>query len=155
MTLSELRQAYVAAVQAPAHAEALEQRIEADGPADHPAVAQGYLASTQALRARHVQNPLQKLNHLQRAQRTFEQAVRAAPDNPEIRLLRFAVQRATPPFLNMSGDMADDVRVVIDHREALDMAGVPPAAARELLNFVAESEFCTEAEGRALLDTTT
>ena len=151
MTLPELRRAYVAAVETPVRAEALERNLRASGLPDVSPTALGYLAAALALRARYAGNPLQKLGFLQKAQSTFRQAVHAAEADPEIRLLRFAVQRAIPPFLNMSNDMAADTRVVIDQRAALQPHGIEPGVVREMLTFVADSGLCTAEEARALL----
>lgn len=73
-----------------------------------------YYGALQTLQARTVFNPLEKLRLTQLSQETLGRAVAAAPDNPEIRFLRFSIQLGLPAYLNLSKHIAEDRAVICE-----------------------------------------
>ncbi|SDL69184.1 hypothetical protein SAMN05421823_107264 [Catalinimonas alkaloidigena] len=149
MTLPELRQAYADATHDADAAHHLLTTLQAL-PQPLSAEQQAYLAATLALQARFVGNPLQKLQFANQSKKAFAEAVALDPQNPEVRLLRFAVQRAIPPFLNMSGDMEEDAHAIAQNLHKMDLNNINPTFTRPLLNFVLESGLCTKEEQATL-----
>ena len=66
-----------------------------------------YKAAAEAIRARDA-SMFNKLTYVQEAARTFEQAVAADPNNPEVRFLRFSVESNVPAFLGLSPHVEED-----------------------------------------------
>ncbi len=142
MEAAQIRARYAAAAQDARQAAALYADLTT---AKLSPLVGAYRGATSALLARYDANPFQKLQLLQRATREFAEAVRAEADNPEIRLLRFAVQQATPRFLGLSGDLRADQRVIVAGADRLP-AEAYPALYTELLGFVLNSGLCTPAD---------
>ncbi len=142
MEAAHIRTRYAAATQDARQAKALYADLTA---AERSPLVNAYQGATSALLARYDANPFQKVQLLQRATREFTAAVRADADNPEIRLLRFAVQQATPRFLGLSGDMRADQRVIVAGADRLP-AEASPALYTELIGFVLASGLCSPDE---------
>lgn len=68
----------------------------------------GYWAATLALKARFTINPFEQFQAIQEAQKEFERALKAAPDEPELRFLRLSVEYNTPVFLGLSAHVQED-----------------------------------------------
>lgn len=73
-----------------------------------------YYGALQTLQARTVFNPLEKLRLTKLSQETLARAVAAAPENPEIRFLRFSIQLGLPAYLNLSRHIAEDRAVICE-----------------------------------------
>ncbi|MDX2284627.1 MAG: hypothetical protein NW241_10710 [Bacteroidia bacterium] len=73
-----------------------------------------YRAAASALRAHHAWNPVDKLRLLHDAMQTFEDAIRRAPDQVEIRFLRFAIEHHLPGFLDRLYHFDEDKAVMIE-----------------------------------------
>ncbi len=95
----------------------------------HDPVSLAYLGALQTIRASHVLNPLSKLQTFEQGRNHLEQAVRKAPQNPEIRLIRLSVQQNAPRFLGYHRQIAEDEKFVRAHISGVgspvlnDMAG--------------------------------
>lgn len=74
-----------------------------------------YTGTLEALKAKHAWNPYQKLKYVTLSNKTMRSAVKAAPDNLEIRFMRFTIQHYTPSFLGLSSNINEDKNVIVKH----------------------------------------
>jgi len=146
--MKSLRERYYAAVHSSVATEKLyselkKQRLPAP-------VILAYVGSLEALRAKHAINPYYKLQYLREADQTMQKAVKAAPDNIEIRFLRFSYQYYVPEFLGYSENKEEDLKVMV----ALLKAGKYPrqdtALVKNMLGFFEETQSVSRAELKLL-----
>ncbi len=67
-----------------------------------------YLGAMQTIWANHTNSPISKWKTFKRGKENLQAAVRASPNNIEIRMLRYSVQSNCPKFLNYSDELAED-----------------------------------------------
>ncbi len=97
----------------------------------------GYKAAAQAIRARDA-SMFNKLAYVQDAARTFAQAVALAPDNAEIRFLRFSVESNLPAFLGLSQHVDEDKAFLLGSALAYPNSGLDAVAFRTVRSFLIE-----------------
>ncbi len=105
-----------------------------------------YLGSAQAIRAKHAFNPYHKITYLKSGLNTLETAVKASPQNLEIRFLRFSLEQNVPSFLGYSKHLdTDRVKIVelVKHKKFGDMN--KPLLVN-LLSFMKETKRCSKQE---------
>ena len=68
----------------------------------------GYSACARMMMAKHLFNPLSKLSYFQEGKQLLEKAIENAPENIELRFLRFSTQCHAPHFLNYHGKLLED-----------------------------------------------
>ncbi|MDX1908579.1 MAG: hypothetical protein SF053_16195 [Bacteroidia bacterium] len=144
MDLTALRAAYREAI---GDAEAARQLYEHlhtyQGEAG---IVHAYLASAQALMARHDWNPYQKLRLVRASMSTFRHAVSLDPLNPEIRFLRFAIQHYLPDFLDENHDLAADKTILLGQLPHAARYGLGPEEVAVFRAFLVESRRLTPSE---------
>ena len=74
---------------------------------------QAYVAYFTALKARHVTSPYEKIKHVRSFDLTIKKAVALAPNNLEIRFLRFSIQDQLPTYLGYSKELAVDKKMIL------------------------------------------
>lgn len=67
-----------------------------------------YLGAFQAIWATHTWNPAQKLRTFNKGKENVEKAVKADPDNVEIRFVRYTIQSKSPKFLGYNDNVEAD-----------------------------------------------
>jgi hypothetical protein len=84
------------------------------------ALTQAYIAYFTALKAKHVSNPYAKIEYVRNFDRAIKKAVELAPDNLEIRFLRFSVQDNLPSYLGFSKELEVDKKIIVQqlHRNS-------------------------------------
>ena len=147
LTLEELRQQYTVAVASADCTVRLLHALQTPTPTTSPAEWLAYQAATEALQAKHTFNLLTKLSYAEQAKRTFEKAVAQAPDNVEVRFLRFSMQHHLPAFLEMSQNLAEDRNVIV---EGLASAALPGPLRIDIVRFMLQSGRCGAEEARKL-----
>ena len=139
-SLPEVRKMYRAAESNRKAAERMLEQLESVG-AEEP-VLLAYRASGTMMMAKHVFSPFSKMSYFNKGKKMLQEAVDLAPDNVEIRFLRFAIQESTPGFLGYKDRMAED--------KAFLLREVPKLKEGELkgliLPFLKNSEYLSEAE---------
>lgn len=140
MEINHLRQQILKALVLPEANKQLNQELEdADaGNAEDP-LARAYFGFAKALMARDEGMLINKMKHLKSSSALFESAVESAPESPEIRVLRFSVEKKLPGFLGMSRHLEEDKDVVVEHLEELLEVNFDPDVLQELLGTVARS----------------
>jgi len=96
-----------------------------------------YYGALQTLQARTVFNPLEKLRLTKLSQEMLARAVELAPDNPEIRFLRFSIQLGLPSYLNLSHHIAEDRAVICRKLPLFAQTGeLSPEHIRKIASFM-------------------
>jgi len=109
----------------------------------------GYKAASEAIRARDA-SMFNKLTYVQDAARTFEQAVSLAPQNPEIRFLRFSVESNLPAFLGLSKHVEEDKEMLLNAALSHPKSGLDAEAFRTVRSFLVGRGHVSEAEAQRL-----
>ncbi len=146
--LSELRKKYLAASQ-DSDAGKRFYELMSDYKEKEP-VLLAYKAVSEATMAKYVWNPYQKLKHLRQSAALFDEAVQMDRENPEIHFLRFTVEHYVPRYLNLSGNLAEDKKVIMESLKAHPRSGISPDWARTMRDFMLSKDHCTEEEKKAL-----
>ena len=107
---------------------------------DQDALVLGYKAASEAIKARYVQQ----------AARTFDQAVALAPDNAEIRFLRFSVESNLPPFLGLSKHVEEDKSFLLGAALRHPNSGLDDEAFRTVRGFLVGRGHVSEADAQRL-----
>ena len=117
-------------------------------PKEHPhrAIILAYQGSAEALMARDATFPLTKLSHLNNSKKFFADAVTLDANDPEIRMLRVAVQQGIPAYLNMSQDMEGDIKVVMAHLHLVAEKQIPADLLSKMVEFVERTGLCSPQE---------
>ena len=102
---------------------------------DRDALVLGYKAASEAIRARDA-SMFNKLTYVQDAARTFEQAVGLAPQNPEIRFLRFSVESNLPAFLGLSKHVDEDKEMLLNAALSHPKSGLDAEAFHTVRSFL-------------------
>lgn len=100
LDIRQLRQRYYAAVESATVTDKLYAELKKQ-PKPSPVIL-AYVGSLEALRAKHALNPYYKIQYLKEADKTMRRAVKADPENIEIRFLRYSYQYYVPEFLGYS-----------------------------------------------------
>jgi hypothetical protein len=74
----------------------------------------GYLGAVQAIWASHLRNPVSKLATFNQGKRNLTEAIKIAPYDVELRLLRYSIQKNCPSFLGYRSDLPADRKVLIE-----------------------------------------
>lgn len=140
-----LRDMYWAAVE---DRDATEDMLEKLEKVDAPdALVLGYRGAAESLMAKHVFNPMNKLDWLKKCDETFKTAVKMDPNNIEIRFLRFAYQHYIPGFLGYSNELEDDRKVLVRELVKQEEAFADDRQLFEdVIAFLLETERCSDAE---------
>ncbi|GAB4407100.1 MAG: hypothetical protein OHK0053_33650 [Microscillaceae bacterium] len=102
-----------------------------------------YRAASEALQAKNAWNPFEKLMRIQEAQRIFAKAVEAAPENVEIRFLRFSIQANTPALLGLSQEIRADKQKILAN---LAEAELPEKMRPAIADYLIQSGVCQPPE---------
>ncbi|MFD1185351.1 hypothetical protein [Pontibacter rugosus] len=109
-----------------------------------------YKAASEAVMAKYVWNPYSKLKQLKSAASIFEEAVKRDRENPEIRFLRFTVEHYVPRYLNLSPNIEEDKKILINALKAHPRSGISPELARTMRDFMLTKDHSTAAERKVL-----
>lgn len=112
------------------------------------AIITAYKGALEALRAKHAWMPFNKLAYLDNSKKFFITAIEAAPNDIEIRFLRFSIQSNLPIFLMQSPNIQEDKEIIIRNLEqnTLDTRFIEVIA-----SFVLKSGQCNSKETEFLI----
>ena len=79
----------------------------------------GYLGGYQTIWAKHVFNPVTKLNTFKMGSKKIEQAIKQQPNNVELRFIRLSVQVNAPTFLGYHSHIEKDKEFIIKNRKQI------------------------------------
>lgn len=142
--LRQLRQRYYAAVQSASVTDKLYAELKKQ--AKPSPVILAYVGSLEALKAKHAYNPYYKIQFLKAADQTMRRAVKADPDNVEIRFLRYSYQYYVPEFLGYSEDKSADVAVIVTQLAAGNYRKQDKELVKNMLGFLEETQAVSASE---------
>lgn len=74
-----------------------------------------YKAASIALQARNCMMPHKKISYANESMRIFSEAIKMAPQNIEVRYLRYCIQTNIPSFLGLSKNLSEDKKFILDN----------------------------------------
>ncbi len=145
--IEKIRLDYIAAVKNSKKTEIFYKELKEIAKPD--AIILAYLGSAEALRAKHAFNPINKLAYLKQGSNTLAKAVNAAPNNLEIRFLRFSLEHYVPSFLGYSKNLeADKVKIIelLQHKNKSEGIKDNTQIKKNIINFLLQTKRCTATE---------
>ena len=145
--IDKIRNNYIEAINDNKKSEALYKELSAIAKPD--ALILAYLGSAQAIRAKHAWNPVNKMSYLKQGSKTLDAAVNTAPNNLEVRFLRFSLEHFLPPFLGYSKHLETDKDKILELLEHKNMAAIIKGNTKilkNIINFMIESKRCSPTE---------
>ena len=146
--VSQLRLQYLQASKEEAVAKQFHEKMSAYNEKDPLLLA--YKAASEAVMAKYVWNPYSKLKQIKTANALYEDAVALDRDNAEIRFLRFTLQHYVPRYLNLSGQVEEDKKMIIKSLQNYPNSGMSKPLARTIRDFMLTKDHCTESEKKIL-----
>jgi hypothetical protein len=110
---------------------------------------QAYVAYFTALKARHVTSPYEKIKHVRSFDLTIKKAVALAPNNLEIRFLRFSVQDQLPAYLGYSKELAVDKKMILQQIQS-QKVDVPATFKKDMKAVLLNSKTLSIAEKKII-----
>jgi len=105
-----------------------------------------YFGALEALKAKNSWNPYRKVKMLIASGKTLQQAVKASPNDMEIRFVRFSIQFNLPGFLGLSKDMAADKSQIIQQLKQKHYGYADKDYVKNIMKFMIDSKQCTAQE---------
>ena len=142
--LPQVRKEYYSAVNNEKSAEKFYESLKKRNPTDP--VIMAYFGSAEAIMARHAINPYKKLSYLKSGTKRLNSAVSKAPDNLEIRFLRFSLEHYVPSFLGYSKHLQADKNKIVELVRQRKFGEMDGALLANLVNFMKETKRCSPQE---------
>lgn len=150
MKLDDMRKAYLKGVESKDAAVSFYKRMEKNP--DEDALTLAYKGASASLMARYISGPLNKLDYLAGTDLIFKKAVKKAPDNIEIRFLRFSYQHYVPKFLGYSKNLEEDRDVIVNGMVGHeDRVKADPLFHKPIVSFLLESKRLTPTQTEQVL----
>jgi tetratricopeptide (TPR) repeat protein len=145
---AELRDYYQKASKCGQTAEAFHKFMSAYTGKDP--VILGFKGASEAVMAKYAWSPYNKLKHLKTSAAIFEQAVKLDPDNAEIRFLRYTVEYYVPRYLNLSGHVEEDRKIILNSLYNYPKSGLNPEPVKIMRDFLLTANHLNEQEKQQL-----
>jgi hypothetical protein len=100
-----------------------------------------YLGICQAIKIQYMSGMWSKYKMLDKSRDNIHKAVCRAPQDAEIRFIRFMLEHNIPAFLGMSGDIHSDLTFIFDHPAFLDES---PDLKRMAMDYMITSKRCSQ-----------
>lgn len=135
--LSQVRKQFYAAVESKTVAESFLAQMKREQGISPVHLA--YYGTAQTLMGKHAWNPYQKLAHLKNGMQVLTNAAAKAPDNLEIRFLRFSIEHYLPGFLGMSKHLDEDRKKIVSLVQRRQYGSLDKDVLKNMIKFVTES----------------
>lgn len=144
--IKKIREDYITAINSSEKADELYNQLSAIKNPDPLLLA--YLGSVQALKAKHAWNPVSKLSYLNQGFKTINHAVAKAPNEIEVRFLRFSLEYYVPSFLGFSKNLAVDKVKIIEllQKQNPIKLDIDKTILKNMIYFMVHSDECTPEE---------
>lgn len=146
--IQNIKQAMMLAVESPRITDSLYTELTARKTTSPLIIA--YTGTLEALKAKHSWNPYQKVKYVALSKKTLGKALSAAPNNLEIRFMRFSIQHFTPAFLGYSKELNQDKKMIIKQFGQKNFGQADLALQKSIARFMITSERCTPEEVKLL-----
>lgn len=142
--VSELRPYYKKATKCAETGHAFHKYMEDyDG---HDGRILAFKAASEAVMAKYSWSPVSKMSHLKKSAAIFDEAVKMDADDPEIRFLRYTVEYYVPRYLNMSSNVPEDKRIVLNSIMNYPKSGLAAEPCRIMRDFLLTAQHLSETE---------
>lgn len=135
--LEKIRLQFYEAVENKAAAEKFVKRMKQEQGISPVHLA--YYGSALTLMGKHAWNPYQKLTHLKNGMEVLSNATQKAPDNLEIRFLRFSIEHYLPAFLGMSKNIDEDRKKIVSLVQKRQYGSLGLDVVKNIVSFVIKS----------------
>ncbi len=145
--IDKIRLDYISAVNSSKKADVFYKELKAIAQPD--ALILAYLGSAEALRAKHAFNPINKLSYLKQGSKTLATAVNTAPNNIEVRFLRFSLEHYVPSFLGYNKNLeADRTKIIelLQHKNKGETNTTNHQITKNIITFLLETKRCSPSE---------
>lgn len=78
-------------------------------------IVKGYYAASLAIGCKYISNPFTRMGPFKTAKQLLEDLVSENFDEPELRYIRYAIQRQAPKILGYYKNINDDMKILITH----------------------------------------
>jgi tetratricopeptide (TPR) repeat protein len=147
-TTSELRTWYFSGIE---QSEFAEKLYSETSKIKNPSALQlAYYGASLTLLAKHSWNPYNKIDYLKKAEKIIAQSIKLAPNNIEIRFLRYSYERYLPDFLLSGNHMETDKKVIISQMQLGNNAQLSSEVLYGMVSFLIDSGRCTPVETTTL-----
>lgn len=106
----------------------------------------GYKGAAEMMQAKYAFNPLNKLKRFNAGKQLIEKAVKKAPENVEIRFIRFAIQTNLPAFLNYNDDIQKDKQYLLSNVKTIK----DKTLKHNIVKYLSASRYCSAEEKKGL-----
>lgn len=111
-SIDEIRKTFQLAIDNSSITEKLSSDLKKINKPD--ALTQAYIASLEALKAKHAWSPISKHQYMKSFEQIINDAIKRSPENMEIRYLRYNVQYRVPSYLGYSENLVEDRKFIVD-----------------------------------------
>lgn len=105
-----------------------------------------YKGAAEMMQAKYVFSPISKLKRFNTGKNLIETAVKKAPDNLEIRFLRFAIQTNLPAFLGYNEHIPLDKKYILANLKTTK----DKTLKQNIEKYLSTSKYCTAEEKKGL-----
>ncbi|WP_154657191.1 hypothetical protein [Hugenholtzia roseola] len=135
--IEQIRKAYFSATDSERKTESLLKEVQKKSATDP--VYRAYEGACEAILAKYMWSPYSKFAQVNKAKDLFKKAIEAAPDNAEIRFLRFSVQHNLPDFLRNESDFQADKKFLLQTFEQNQIELLSPYLIQQIATFLTQS----------------
>lgn len=143
--LLRVRNLYYKATENRSDAEAFSSFLTGS-PGINKSLLDGYKGMSYMIRANHSWNPYNKLSFFNKGKDLLDGSIQNAPQELELRFLRFCVQTNAPGFLGYSGKITEDKALILSLYGTCSDADLK----NRIKNYLASSSYCTAADKERL-----
>ncbi|TAH41116.1 MAG: hypothetical protein EYC69_09070 [Bacteroidetes bacterium] len=141
LSIDQVRSAFSQAIHDEIACDNLCTRMDAAPNINDP-VWMAYKATLTITKAKYTLNPLSKYQYFKEGKALLDNCVLSAPDNIEIRFLRFTVQDHSPSFLGYNKELSADKQYILSNLEAIPF----PKLKKSIINYIGICDRFSEAE---------
>jgi hypothetical protein len=109
-----------------------------------------FKGASEAVMAKYTWSPYSKLKHLKTSAEIFNEAVKLDADDPEVRFLRYTVEYYIPRYLNMSANVPEDKKIVVNSILKYPKSGIDAESCKLMRDFLLTANHLTEPEKQQL-----
>lgn len=111
-----------------------------------PPVQLGYKGMAHFMTCHHALNPYAKVKYFLLGKAALEKAITLAPENLELRYLRFTVQTNVPAFLGYTRNVLEDKNFILTALKAGAENAVAADLRARILDYMLRNEYCSAKE---------
>lgn len=151
--IRELRETFYKAVENESEIDSLKSLIitrYSQDTSQYPPVVLAYWGGIEALKSKHAFWPYTKYSRFKASMNIFEQAVNKAPEDLEIRFLRFSILHHVPGILGYGEERQNDAEMIVDLLLKKEKFDIDQELRKNIVDFMLHSERLTKNQEDAL-----